>query len=116
MNIVSELLYRKSETYEVYNFHEDLPLRRPLLFQKKCLKCMIEISRVISCKAMNRPAFGFVISFPSKLGCGTIQGHVGEDVIEKIFAGDVRGEVNVAKNFVFEGNSDSNISNWLATN
>ena len=93
----------KGETYEVYDLHKDLLLTRLLLFLEKGAKCTVKISQVIGCESMYRPTLGFVISFPSKLGCGAVQGHVGENVIEKIFAGNVRGEVDVAKYFVSDG-------------
>lgn len=104
MKTVSELLDCRSETYEVFNFHNNVLLTTSLiLFSEKRAKCTIKVIQIVSSEAMHRPEFGFVVGFPSKLGCGTIYGHDGKNTVEEIFVRNVHREVDVVENFVVQG-------------
>ncbi len=100
----SEQSGHRSGTYEVFNLHDNVLLASGLIhFPEKRTKGTVEIIRVVSGEAMYRPASGFVVGFPSKLGCGTIYGHVGENAIKKFFVRSGHRELDVATGLIVEG-------------
>ena len=100
---VSEKSDCRSGTYNVFNLHNNILLTTRLIhFSKKSTKCAFKIIRAISGETMYRPASGFVIGFPSELGCVRVYVHVGEDTVEKIFIRNVHWEFDVAENLVVE--------------